>query len=323
MKEYTPPLAYRNGHSNTIAASSLLRKTYAHRISKTFREQSQSQILSLVNDVRLQVFFNLQHHSGDKPLVLILHGWLGCAGSLYLLPLATQLYQQGFSVARLNFRDHGGTEHLNQDLFHSCRLQEALDVTKAIQEQISHQSFYLVGHSLGGNFALRIGAHAKKENIKLNKIISVCPVMDASNALDGTQTMLKIYTEYYLRRWKNILKRKHQHFPDHYDLTKINQQRSLTSMTEHLLLQYTEFDSVEKYLKDYSITGNCLSTLNTESHVYISEDDPIIPASDHTNLHPSEHLNIHLTEYGGHCGYMKGLLSMNWIDQQIINHLQA
>ena len=83
--------------------------------------------------------------------------------------------------------------------------------------------------------------------------------MDARNALNETQQMLKIYSEYYLRRWKNTLKKKHEHFPKIYDLKTINNQDSLTNMTEHLLLQYTEFDSVEKYLKNYSITGECLA----------------------------------------------------------------
>lgn len=304
-------------------AASAIRKVYASHCSKTFRKQSQSQILNLENDVRLQVLLNTQQHSSNKPLVLILHGWLGCAGSLYILPLANQLFKQGFNVARLNYRDHGGTEHLNKELFHSCRLDEVIHAAEAIQEQISHNNFYIVGFSLGGNFALRMGAEEKKTNLKMDKIISVCPVMDASNALDETQNMPKLYTEYYLRRWKNILKTKHQHFPDSYDLNTINKQSSLTSMTEHLLLQYTEFDSVEKYLKGYSITENRLATLNTESHVYIAKDDPVIPYHDHTNLYSSEYLKLHLTQFGGHCGYLNGMFKMNWIDQQIIQHLRA
>ena len=145
--------------------------------------------------------------------------------------------------------------------------------------------------------------------------------MNASNALNESQHMLRIYSEYYLRRWKNILKKKHKHFPDAYDLRSINKQDSLTKMTEHLLLQYTEFDSVEKYLKGYSITGECLSSLSVDSHVYITNDDPIIPSHDYTNLHPSNFLNIHLTEYGGHCGFLNSMFNINWIDNQIIKQL--
>ena len=323
MAEYIPPRHLRNGHANTIAAASIMRKAYALRISQAFRKQSQFQILSLANNVRLQALCNIQKDSAERPLVLILHGWLGCADSLYLLPLANQLYVNGFNVVRLNFRDHGGTQHLNKELFHSCRLDEVLQATHTIQNQVLHSEFYIVGFSLGGNFALRIGAEAKSANLDINKIISICPVMNAANALDETQAMPSFYTTYYLQRWKNMLKNKHKLFPDEYDLASIHQQRSLTSMTEHLLLKYTEFDSVESYLHGYSVTGTRLKTLSVESDVYIAMNDPVIPAHDHENLFTSEFLNIHLTRFGGHCGYLKGLFNTNWIDDQIIKTLQA
>jgi len=254
---------------------------------------------------------------------MILHGWLGCAESLYLLPIASKLHELGFNIFRLNFRDHGGTQNLNKELFHSCRLDEVLDATQTIQHQIPHSKFYIVGFSLGGNFALRIGAKAKDKNLTIDKIISICPVMNATNALNETKTMLKIYTEYYLQRWKNMLKVKYRLFPDSYDLTNINKQSSLTDMTEHLLLKYTEFDSVKNYLEGYTITGDCLKPLSVNSDVFITEDDPVIPSNDWENLHTSEHLNIHRTRFGGHCGYLNGLFNMNWIDEQIIKRLQS
>jgi predicted alpha/beta-fold hydrolase len=314
---------YRNGHANTIAAASIVRKAYALRVSQQLRQQNSSLTLSLPNQVKLQGLLNAQLTSDLKPLVIILHGWLGCADSLYLLPLASKLYANGFNVFRLNFRDHGGTQHLNQELFHSCRLTEVLDACKVIQQLVQHSKFYIVGFSLGGNFALRIGADAKNENLTINKIITICPVMNAVNALNETKSMLRIYTEYYLRRWKNMLRIKHEHFPKLYDLVTINEQTSLTSMTEHLLLQHTEFGSVQEYLQGYSITGDRLKSLSVESHVFIAEDDPVIPSHDEKNLYASGHLNIHHTRFGGHCGYLKGMWNTNWIDKQIIKNLQT
>lgn len=321
MSEYNPPRIYRNANTNTVLAASSLRKAYAHQISREFRKQSKSLVLELDENVRLQGFLTSSLISTAQPLTIILHGWLGCANSPYLLPLATTLYQKGFNIFRLNLRDHGNTQHLNKDLFHSCRLSEVINAVTAIQQQVKHSDTYIIGFSLGGNFALRIGAKAENKNLAIDKIISVCPVMNADNALDEKKTMLKIYTEYYLRRWKNMLRTKHKYFPDDYDLTCINQQKSLNGMTEHLLLQYTEFESVQNYLQGYSITGNSLRTLSIESDVFISEDDPVIPAYDHENLFASEFLNIQLTKLGGHCGYLNGLFKTNWIDEQIIKQL--
>lgn len=202
MTEYHPARMYRNGHVNTIAASSIARKAYAQQISKAFRNQSESITLELANNVRLQGFLNSSSadQSKNQPLVMIIHGWLGCANSLYLLPIASTLHQKGFNVFRLNLRDHGGTEHLNKELFHSCRLNEVIEATKEIQSRIPHSDFYLIGYSLGGNFALRIGAQANNFDLDIKKIFSICPVMNAENALNKTEKILKIYTKYYLRR---------------------------------------------------------------------------------------------------------------------------
>ncbi|MFK7816527.1 MAG: YheT family hydrolase [Gammaproteobacteria bacterium] len=323
MKEYTPPIAYRNGHSNTIAAASILRKAYATKVSQHLRTHSHESILTLPNNVRLQGLSTTHTTSEPKPLVLILHGWLGCADSLYLLPLASKLFGNGFNIFRLNFRDHGGTQYLNKELFHSCRLEEVMDATRAVQQLIPHTKLFIIGFSLGGNFALRIGAKAKEKNLVIDKIISVCPVMNAANALDETKSMLKLYTEYYLQRWKNMLKAKHAHFPENYDLDTINNQKSLINMTEHLLLNYTEFDTVKNYLEGYSITGNCLQSLSIKSDVFIAKDDPVIPFHDWKNLYASEQLNIRQTRFGGHCGYLNGLFNTSWIDKQIIKSLQT
>ncbi len=313
-----PKRIFRNSHVNTIAASSFLRKAYAQRVSQDFRKQSKSVELNLSDNIRLQGFLNLSDNNKCQPLAMIIHGWLGCADSLYLLPMASALSNLGFNVFRLNLRDHGGTQHMNRELFHSCRLREVLEATKEIQLQIPHSEFYLIGYSLGGNFALRIGAQAKTENLAITKIFSICPVMNPENVLNSTHKMLKIYTDYYLKRWKKMLHIKHRHFPDDYDLQIINQQSSLTGMTEALLLQYTEFDSLRSYLNGYSVAGDRLKTLTVPSEVFISKDDPVIPYMDHKKLHPNDNLNIHITQHGGHCGYLNGIYRLNWIDEQIL-----
>ena len=94
-------------------------------------------------------------------------------------------------------------------------------------------------------------------------------------------------------------------------------------MTEHLLLNYTEFDSVTSYLESYSITGDCLTSLSVSSDVFIAKDDPVIPSHDWENLYASQYLNIHHTEFGGHCGYLNGIFNDNWIDAQIIKRIKT
>ena len=60
-------------------------------------------------------------------LALLLHGWEGSAESSYMRMTAARLLEAGFEVVRLNFRDHGDTHHLNQEIFHSNRLDEVVN----------------------------------------------------------------------------------------------------------------------------------------------------------------------------------------------------
>ncbi len=320
MSSYHPSWPLNNGHINTIAAASYVRKRYALSVSKNLHSNSESIILELSDNVRLQGFLSTGQ-TDEKPLVFLLHGWLGCADSLYLLPLASLLYAQSFTVFRLNFRDHGNTQHLNKELFHSCRLKEVCEAVQYIQQVVKHSALYLIGFSLGGNFALRIGADADDFGLKIKKIYSISPVMDPEQALNETESMHKIYTRYYLQRWKQMLYKKHTHFPGALDLNKINHQTSLTGMTEHLLLQYTEFNCLKDYLHGYSIIGDRLSSLKVQSDVYIAKDDPVIPYQDYKKLHASKQLDIHINENGGHCGFLNSLFNINWVDENIIHSL--
>ncbi len=321
MTAYCPPRIYRNAHSNTILAASSLRKFYAHKVSKTLRQDCEPVLLSLDKNVRLQGLLNLSSAPTTQPLVIILHGWLGCTDSLYQLPLASKLNNKDFTIFRLNLRDHGDTQHLNRGLFHSCRLTEVINAVAAIQQQTEHTDLYIIGYSLGGNFALRIGAEAEKNNLSIKKIFAISPVMDPSNALNETETMLKIYTLYYLRRWKVMLRKKHKHFPNDYDLRLITQQKTLAEMTEHLLLQYTEFDCLQDYLKGYSIIEKRLKNLSIPSDVFIADDDPVIPSTDKDKLYPSKYLTIHQSEFGGHCAYLNDLFKPSWTDEVIYQQL--
>ena len=63
---------------------------------------------------------------------MLLHGWEGSSDSLYLLSLAQPLFEAGYDVARLNLRDHGDSHHLNEEIFHSCRIAEVVGAVRGL-----------------------------------------------------------------------------------------------------------------------------------------------------------------------------------------------
>ena len=88
--------------------------------------------------------------------MIILHGWEGSSSSAYVLAAGAYFYNRGFSVCRLNLRDHGESHHLNEGLFHGALLEETFDAVNTVARTSQNLPVYLLGFSMGANFALRI-----------------------------------------------------------------------------------------------------------------------------------------------------------------------
>jgi len=137
-----------------------------------------------------------------KALVLLLHGWEGSADSGYMRHTAAHLLERGFDVFRLNFRDHGDTHHLNEGIFHSCRLAEVVHAAKWIADRFPSPAFLAAGYSLGGNFALRLALRAPAAGVPLQRVAAVCPVLDPGRTMQQMEDGLPLYLYYFERKWR-------------------------------------------------------------------------------------------------------------------------
>jgi len=319
MDEYVAKGIFRNGHTNSILAGSLARKLVAHKASRRLRKQAQYKIIPAKNNIRLSALYNIQPNNNAHTVVL-LHGWLGCADSLYLLTLGDFLYQHGYNVVRLNLRDHGGSQHLNKKLFHSCRIQEVINACISIQQEFN-QALSLIGFSLGGNFALRINAYTTKQQLKLNKTIAFCPVIDPYNTLLALENSLLVYRNYFMQRWKSSYYKKADAFPETYSKKIFDTFKSLRDATENLAIRHAGFDSLESYLNGYSIAGNRLQTVRSSTQIILAKDDPIIPWQDESKLADNNFITKIISNHGGHCGFLEPDLSRSWINQFCHHHL--
>ena len=320
MQPYHGKGIFRNGHANSIVAGSPARKLVAHRKSKSFREQATQIIIPAGDEIRLSALINRQNNS-DSPVVVLLHGWLGCSDSLYLITLGDFLFKQGFTVVRLNFRDHGNSHHLNEKIFHSCRIQEVINACTYIQNDFK-QALSIIGFSLGANFALRVNAYTTPEQLALKQTISFCPVIDPDHTLEALETSLLVYRNYFMQRWKTAFYQKAEAFPQLYSKKTFDQCTTLRQATDVLATQYAGFKDLNSYLHGYSIAGERLSTLQSPAHVILAKDDPIIPWQDHHKLYTHPQLNMTITDHGGHCGFLEPDLTCQWTNQFSLHHLQ-
>jgi predicted alpha/beta-fold hydrolase len=319
MSEFRPPAWLANRHLQSILPSLPFRRGAVERRAALLVAASRELVLDCGDGVRLMGRFAEPAAAAAPPrLAVLLHGWEGSAESLYVLSLAQLLFEHGYAVLRLNLRDHGGTHALNRDLFHSCRLPEVVGAVARVQALYPGHRLYLAGFSLGGNFCLRVGAKAREAGIRIARIVAVCPVLDPSVTLEALETGPAVYHRYFMHKWRRSLRLKQSAWPGHYDFGPLIGDPSLRSMTERMVLKYTDYPDLATYLRGYSITEGVLESLAVPARLVTSADDPMILARDLGRLARPDTLEVTVTARGGHCGFMDALGGPSWADRLVL-----
>ncbi|HEX7081131.1 MAG TPA: alpha/beta fold hydrolase [Gammaproteobacteria bacterium] len=304
----------------SILASGPFRARTARKRAAALLAAARPEILDCGAGVRL-----LGYHSAqpDRPrgLVILLHGWEGSADSSYMISAGARAFEAGFDVFRLNFRDHGETHGLNEELFHSCRLDEVGRAVARVARLHPAPRVYLVGYSLGGNFALRIVANASRFGLDLRKVIAVCPVLHPHATMRALENGLWIYRRYFLSRWRRSLAAKAAAFPHLYDFGDLRRFRTLTATTAFFVERYTEFANLDAYLEGYSLTGPVLADLAVPARLIAARDDPVIPHDDLAAIARTDALEVTLLPRGGHCGFVESFRLTSWVDERLVAEL--
>jgi len=309
---FRPRWPWGNRHLQSILPSILPRGRLRRRAAALIAA-SRELVLDCGDGVRLQAWHAAPASSSGR-LAILLHGWEGSAESYYILALANRLFEAGVDVVRLNLRDHGDTHHLNEGIFHSCRLDEVCGAVGAIAKRFPVAPPWIVGFSLGGNFALRVGASDDARIGPLAGVIGVSPVLHPDSAMKAMEQGMPLYQRYFVHKWSRSLQRKQQLWRPELVREEIYRYGDLRRMTEVLVADHTDFPGIQHYLDGYAITGDRLKTLKAPATILTALDDPIIPAADLDRLARSANLRIVTTERGGHMGFVTSPFASSWVN---------
>ncbi len=305
-----------------MLASSSIRRWLFHRRPHRLKLAEQTHIIDAGDGVRLQGV--LTEPEGEcKGMVVLLHGWEGSSSSNYMLHTGATLLDAGFAVFRLNFRDHGDTQHLNEELFHSCRIDEVVGAVAEITRRFPIRPVLLAGYSLGGNFALRVALRAPAAGIDLAGFSAICPVISPAAALQAIESAPFIYQSYFVRKWRRSLQAKQAAFPGRFDFSSWQRSDGLREMTRKLVTRHSEFRTLEEYLDGYSVAADRLSALAVPGHILTAEDDPVIPVRDFHRLQLPETVELSISRFGGHCGFIDDYRCRGWAEHFVTRTLLA
>lgn len=295
---FQPTGFLKNRHVQTILASS---RFLAPR-NAPFLQNSTRQIVE-TGGAKLLAY--LSKHPQSRGLMTILHGWEGSDSSAYVLAAASFFYDRGFSICRLNLRDHGDSHHLNEGLFHGALLNETFDAARLLAGYFQDKPFYLLGFSLGGNFALRMAIkHSLTPIANLAHVFAVSPPLDPCRTTKTIDEALVIYRRYFIKKWRRSLLKKQRFFPQKYDFTKMLRAKTCIGLTSDIMVYMPEFKSYQEYFRLYTLTNQSFEKLRVPVKIFISADDPVIALDDFQSLQNNDFLSILRQPFGGHCGFI-------------------
>lgn len=312
-----PPIKPKNRHIQSILASSKLR-LWRLRKDNPVLENEVKQVLE--NPLATLLGFYTQNSNNSDTLAILLHGWEGSSQSTYIQLLANRLYQNGLDIYRLNLRDHGDSHHMNEALFHSCRIEEVVHAMQDIQAQFPGKKFILCGFSLGGNFALRIAARAKEAGLSFEHVFAVSPPIIPKHSMQAIHAS-KLYNTYFLRKWKRSLHIKNKLFPHIFNDSSWQQEASLERLTQMLIVAHTEYTSTDDYFNGYSITPDVIQAIDCPTHIITAWDDPVIPFKDFSTIDRLPQVKLITSKQGGHCGFIQGWSMRSWIEDHVIEEI--
>ncbi len=308
-----PPIKPKNKHFQSILASSKIRLLRLRKNPVVENEVKQI----LTSSLATLLGFYTQNEKTSDTVAILLHGWEGSSQSTYIQLLANSLYREGLDIYRLNLRDHGESHHMNEELFHSCRIEEVVLAVQDIQKQFPTKKFIMCGFSLGGNFALRIASRAQDAGLSFAQVFAISPPLVPRNSMDAIHGS-KLYNKYFLKKWKRSLHIKNELFPHLFDDQKWQQENNLERLTQMLIVAHTDYSSTDDYFNGYSITLDTIDAINCPTHVITAWDDPVIPFEDFSTIDRMPQIKLITTAHGGHCGFVQGWSMRSWIEDHII-----
>lgn len=306
---YKPPFWAKS----PVAQTSLNRMKFRRWGANPMIENAKETIITTADGTRLQGFISLQKVRPGKGMIILIHGWEGSANSTYVYCMGKLLFNEGYDVFRLNFRDHGKTHHLNEGIFHGALIDEVYEAVVQASKLGGDQQVQIIGFSMGGNFTLRIALRGF-ENLK--EIYAISPV------LYPLKSTLKLanskFEQYFREKWTRSLRKKAALFPDKYDFTELYEEPDMLKMTDILLKKYSDYPSVEAYFDQYTLTPERLAELKVPAIVITSTDDPVIDDGDYAAYGHLDKLHLYVQSYGGHVGFIGPFLRTSWYEKVVL-----
>ena len=221
---------------------------------------------------RLSAAYHRPHQDGKRPLVVLIHGFTGCADSAYVLASSRHLLENGYPILRLNLRGAGPSRQACRELYHAGRSDDLRRLVGDIPKRLSQNGMAAMGFSLGGNMLLKyLGEQG--ESARFDAAISVSAPIDLALA---TARVAAARNWIYHRWLVANTKRDWLSGPsilDDRQLEIVRQSRSIRGLDNDVVAPLNGFADADDYYKQCS-AEQFLGAIKVPSLILHAANDP-------------------------------------------------
>lgn len=319
---FYPPFPLRNAHLMTLVPR------YVPRDTSLTGLPQESRLFTVAPHVQLLGACHWQNDRRSAPTVILVHGLEGSCDSRYVRGIAEKAYRAGFNVIRMNQRTCGGTEHLSPTLYNSGLSSDYRAIVTELARQDGLTRLWLAGYSMGGNLVLKAAGELGHSLPELAGVAAVCPNINptvCAQALEEPRNW--IYHRHFVARLKDRLRRKAALLPGKWDLSLLDQIRTISEFDD----AYTAHDGGYRDGADYYDRAGARHVVNAiavPTLIITAQDDPFIPYSMFTSSTIRHNSNIRVVapRHGGHCGFFHWSRNGEdpyWAENRIVDFLQG
>jgi hypothetical protein len=269
----------------------------------------------------------LREVPGSPEILVLVHGLGGCTDSHYLHGGVAAAEAAGISCLRLNLR---GSDRRGDDFYHAG-LTADVHAALASEALRPYERIHVLGYSLGGHLALRLGT--EPGDLRLAAVAAICSPLDlALSQREIDAPALWIYRRYLLRSLNDIYAEvAARHPPGAVPIPVAEAARihSLREWDDRVVAPRHGFTGAPDYYARASVAPR-LPDLRVPALLVHSEWDPMVPARAVRAALREVHaprLQVRWIAGGGHVAFPRGtdagLGEGSGVDAQVVGWLRG
>ncbi len=310
-KLYRPPRLFRNPHIHTIYAR-YARERVAFGMERSLIDTPDGDVLEV--DWARQ---------GSDRVVILTHGLEGKSDAPYMRSAGRALFAEGCDVLAWNFRDCGPTPNRFLRSYHcgmTCDLGQLIELCAK-----SYKEIILIGFSVGGSLILKyLGEHGSQVDSKIVRAITISSPINLEDSADTLRKGInRIYLRYFLRSFKEKLRRKQELFPEHLSGNFFKGIRDFEDYDNRFTAPWFGFVDARSYWRSESCE-RYIPEVRVPTLFLTSQDDTFFTDKNIPWSAPSDNsfVELKVTRWGGHVAFMQGYRpERSWIEHTVIESL--